>query len=306
MQEMIKYKQILKATGFSVLIISAIIILSVAETQTALGQTSSPTPTPAPARLSNGYVAPTTGTTSTTFIFYVTYYDPSNANASSPTVFIDNMPFTMRVYTGTSSNGMFSYSTTLSAGTHTYYFIFTSGSSGQPVSLGQFSGPTVTGPSPTPTPTATPKPSASPTPIPTPTPPVSTPTPSPTPTATSSPTQPSTPTITPTPQPTSTQPPAATTIPQPANPLSTPAPAASPLPTTSPIPDSTRKGYQPIQPQVPIPTQTATNNSTATSESNLYPLAAVVAAVIIGISLFAALKIKKKQNSTGSVDDFIF
>jgi hypothetical protein len=114
--------------------------------------TATPTPSPSPT-LSNGYVSPTSGTASTNFSYYITYTDPSGSNPSSALVVIDNSPHSMSLYVGTASNGLYQYSTALSVTSHTYYFMFTSGLSGQTALFGlptQFSGPTMTGPTPSP------------------------------------------------------------------------------------------------------------------------------------------------------------
>ncbi len=124
--------------------------------------TATPTPSPAPT-LSNGYVSPTSGTASTNFSYYITYFDPSGSNPSSALVEIDNIRHSMSLYMGTASNGIYLYSTALSVSSHTYYFMFTSGLSGQTALFGlptQFSGPTVTGPTSSATPVPTPGPAA--------------------------------------------------------------------------------------------------------------------------------------------------
>jgi hypothetical protein len=170
--------------------------------------TPSPTPTPPPATLSNGNVSPISGFTDTSYTFFVNYYDTRGANASSPLVFIDSTPYLMSIYSGSASNGVYSYVTsTLSAGIHTFYFIFTSGSSGQNVSLywpNQFSGPTVTTPTPAPTPSPTTSPTTQPTQNPTLTPQQNNPTPKSTPTPTPSPSPSPKPTASPTSTPTAT------------------------------------------------------------------------------------------------------
>jgi hypothetical protein len=120
-----------------------------------------PVPTPAPAALSGGFVNTNSGYTYTTFVYFVHYYDPRGVNATSPFVYIDTTQYLMTVYSGNGSDGLYSYATNnLTAGSYTFYFTFTSGSTGQKVSLGSsaspFSGPTVIAP-PTPTPTAEPE-----------------------------------------------------------------------------------------------------------------------------------------------------
>ncbi len=199
----------------------------------------SPTPTPIPTGtpitgliLTNGYVSPTSGTASTVFTYYVTYYDPSGMNPMAAYVFIDNNAYLMTVYNGSGSMGIYGYSITLTAASHSYYFLFVSGLFGQTIWTGwpsQFSGPIVTAPTPSPTPTPTPTPTSTPSPTPTPTPtatPTTAPTPTPSPTATPSPN----PTPSPTPTPTSTPLPTST---------------ATPIPTESPTQEPTQTPVNP-------------------------------------------------------------
>ncbi len=203
---MIKYKQILKATGFAVLIISAIIILSVAETQTALGQTSVSNAHSSASKAIKWLCGSNNWNHIYTFIFYVTYYDPSNANASSPTYLLttclSRCVSTLARVLMVCSVIQQLFQQELTATTSYSQAVRLDNQ----YRLANFLVP-ITVLLQRQLQQRLQKPSASLTPIPTPTPPVRLPTPSPTPTATSSPTQPPTPTITPTPQPTSTQPP---------------------------------------------------------------------------------------------------
>jgi len=195
---MIKEKHIFIISFLTAVLILSILVLPLAETKKVQAQvpTSSPIPTPSPTprptttptppptltptptptptpsptvkpsstpmlapTLSNGYVSPTSGTSSTTFTYYVSYYDPSATNPSIQYVIIDNSPHSMGIYSGSGYNGIYRYSTVLAAGSHTYYFMFTSGSSGQTLWFGwptQIAGPAVTGPTPTPSPPPTP------------------------------------------------------------------------------------------------------------------------------------------------------
>jgi hypothetical protein len=100
--------------------------------------------------LSRAYVDPLTATTFTTFAFYVYYYDPSGVSPAKALVLIDDTAYSMipLISSGTASDGFYSYSTTLSAGNHTFSFAFTKGSSNQTFYSSQFSGPTVTEPNP--------------------------------------------------------------------------------------------------------------------------------------------------------------
>jgi hypothetical protein len=95
--------------------------------------------------LSNGYVSPSTGDVSTQFSYYVTYYDPGGNPPELATVRIDGNGWSMTLWNGVPSNGVYKYSTTLSVGTHDYCFMFTSGSYTLwlPPPSTPYSGPTV-------------------------------------------------------------------------------------------------------------------------------------------------------------------
>ena len=100
-----------------------------------------------PPELSSGYVGPTGGTTSTNFYYYVSYYDADGDSPSTKYVYIDGTAYTMSLYSGSASNGVYRYGPkTLAAGSHNYYFYFTDGEGGTarlPAS-GTYSGPSVT------------------------------------------------------------------------------------------------------------------------------------------------------------------
>jgi len=102
-----------------------------------------------PPTLSNGYVSPSSGDTSTTFSYYVTYSDPEGDVPTTKYVYIDGSPYTMTKISGDYVSGaVFRYSTTLSAGSHNYYFYFDDGH-GHTVRLptsGTYSGPSVSPP----------------------------------------------------------------------------------------------------------------------------------------------------------------
>jgi len=104
-----------------------------------------------PPTLSNGYVTPSSGDTSTTFSYYVTYSDPEGDVPNTKYVYIDGSPYTMTKISGDYVSGaVFRYSTTLSAGSHNYYFYFDDGH-GHTVRLptpGTYSGPNVSPPPP--------------------------------------------------------------------------------------------------------------------------------------------------------------
>jgi len=104
------------------------------------GTYSGPTVT-YPQTLSNGYVTPSSGTTSTTFTYYVTNSIPYYGYVQ-----IDGGSWIQMNYDGYWSGGYhFSYSTTLSVGTHNYRF-YDSGYGNYLPTSGTYSGPTVTYP----------------------------------------------------------------------------------------------------------------------------------------------------------------
>ncbi|RCV63253.1 PKD repeat-containing protein [Methanophagales archaeon] len=106
------------------------------------------TPVNQPPTLSNGYVTPASGDTSTTFDYYVTYTDSDGDAPTTKYVYVDGSPHMMTMVSGSYTSGAtFKYSTTLSAGSHNYYFYFDDGHSHTkrlPTS-GTYSGPTVCG-----------------------------------------------------------------------------------------------------------------------------------------------------------------
>ena len=104
--------------------------------------------------LSSGYVTPSSGDTSTTFNYYVTYTDPDGDAPTTKYVYVDGSPHTMTKISGSyTSSATFKYSTTLSAGSHNYYFYFNDGhghTKRLPTS-GTYSGPSVSLPNQPPT-----------------------------------------------------------------------------------------------------------------------------------------------------------
>jgi VCBS repeat-containing protein len=104
--------------------------------------------TPPPV-LSSGGVTPSSGlSTTTTFTYSVTYYDQAGYSPSTQYVYIDGVANNMALSFGSASNGTYSYSTTLPAGSHTYYFSFAAGKGGSArlPATGSYTGPTVTTP----------------------------------------------------------------------------------------------------------------------------------------------------------------
>jgi hypothetical protein len=83
-----------------------------------------------PPSLSNGYVTPLSGDTSTTFTYYVDYHDPEGAAPTTKTVWIDGgNGFYMSLYSGSASSGTYYYQSTgyLWVGSHNFHFQFSDG-----------------------------------------------------------------------------------------------------------------------------------------------------------------------------------
>ena len=76
-----------------------------------------------PPFLSLGSVSPSTGTIRDTFTYEVTYSDPEGDIPSYVRVYVDGTSYAMNYVSGTYTAGaLYRYSTTLPAGSHTYYF----------------------------------------------------------------------------------------------------------------------------------------------------------------------------------------
>ena len=112
-----------------------------------------------PPELSDGYVEPASGDTSTDFYYYVAYFDPDGDEPSVKQVYIDGIAYTMRWHSSLDSWITYRYGPkNLPAGSHTYYFYFEDGRGGTarlPTS-GSYFGPTVNNP---PNPPSNPSPS---------------------------------------------------------------------------------------------------------------------------------------------------
>src|SRR5262249_39653362 len=73
-------------------------------------------------------VTPASGTTSTPFTFQTTYYDAGGAAPTLALVYIDNGAYALAPVSGSLGTGLvFQYTTTLSSGNHSYYFVFSDG-----------------------------------------------------------------------------------------------------------------------------------------------------------------------------------
>jgi hypothetical protein len=124
-----------------------------------------------PNSLSNGSVSPSSGWTTTTFVFSVTYTSTTGSTATAVAL-AGNKTVPLALVVGTSANGTFRGSASLPAGTWPVTFQATATKGNSPTLVG----PTVVvltptpAPKPTPrsTPVATPRPTPSPTPVATP------------------------------------------------------------------------------------------------------------------------------------------
>jgi hypothetical protein len=83
----------------------------------------------------------------TDFYYYVNYYDSDGDSPSTNQVYVDGIPYTMSLYSGSASNGVYRYGPkNLSVGWgHNYYFYFEDGNGGTArlPSSGSYSGPTI-------------------------------------------------------------------------------------------------------------------------------------------------------------------
>ncbi|MFA7329227.1 MAG: choice-of-anchor D domain-containing protein, partial [Candidatus Ratteibacteria bacterium] len=99
--------------------------------------------------LTSGTVSPSSGyANSTSFTYSVSYSDADLDVPVTAYVYIDGNPHTMTFVSGKAYNGIYQYITTLSSGSHSYYFYFIdnqnkSGSCRLP-SSGNYSGPIIT------------------------------------------------------------------------------------------------------------------------------------------------------------------
>ncbi|HUT03467.1 MAG TPA: PQQ-binding-like beta-propeller repeat protein [bacterium] len=95
--------------------------------------------------LANGYVTPGNGGGETEFTYRVNYYDEDGDDPLYPYVYIDDSPHEMTLESGSSASGIYSYATTLSGGSHTYYFEFedTPGGKDREPESGSYDGPSV-------------------------------------------------------------------------------------------------------------------------------------------------------------------
>lgn len=94
------------------------------------------TPITTPVVLSNSSISPSSGTSSTVFTFQTTY---SNVNGNAPTqatLYLNKTPIAMSYVSGSYSTGaVYQVHTTLSAGSHSYFFVFSGTQSSGPPSI---------------------------------------------------------------------------------------------------------------------------------------------------------------------------
>jgi len=96
-------------------------------------------------QFSSGGVDPLRGQYCKPFTFDVYYYDEDGDDPSVIDVYIDGVPYSMALVSGSGSNGFYEYETLLSIGTHTFYFYAEDGQGGS-VRLpetGEYDGPVV-------------------------------------------------------------------------------------------------------------------------------------------------------------------
>lgn len=98
--------------------------------------------------LANGTVTPATGNASTNFAYSCLYRNTNNIAPTTAMVYIDNVPYTLTDPTGGAgpyTNGVtFTYNTTLTTGTHEYYYVYnTGGMDYRYPETGSMTGPTV-------------------------------------------------------------------------------------------------------------------------------------------------------------------
>jgi len=95
--------------------------------------------------LYNAWVTPQTGTTTDNFTFMVDYFDADGHEPSVADAVVDGAPHAMTRVSGSGGSATYNYTTTLSPGTHDYFFSFEDGHGGSYDTAVQ-TGPTVAGP----------------------------------------------------------------------------------------------------------------------------------------------------------------
>jgi len=111
-----------------------------------VGLGASPVLAQSPPQLFNPSVIPSSGTSSTDFHYYVSYYDPDGDSPVVAQVYIDDVAYTMSLDSGSAFNGIYCFGPrNLGIGSHSYYFYFDDGTDGETrmPETGSFSGPMV-------------------------------------------------------------------------------------------------------------------------------------------------------------------
>jgi phospholipase C len=95
------------------------------------------TPVILPFSLSGGTVSPSTGDTTTTFVFSVTFTHAAGLEPVSALVYVDNDPYPVTLQSGTPQTGaVFDVSMTLASGGHEFYFVFNDGQTSNALPIG--------------------------------------------------------------------------------------------------------------------------------------------------------------------------
>jgi phospholipase C len=99
-----------------------------------------------PMTLKNSLVSPASGNSSTVFTFQTTYTETANQAPTQAMLYVDDTGYPMTYMSGSYNSGaLFQASTTLSAGNHTYSFVFTDANSrwADPIAPSVYAGPNV-------------------------------------------------------------------------------------------------------------------------------------------------------------------
>ena len=103
-------------------------------------------PSITPLMLGNSSVSPTSGTTATTFTFQTTYTNTNNNAPTTALLYVDNISYPMSYVSGSYPTGaIYQAQTTLPAGNHTFFFVFSDGQTqwADPLAPAVYAGPNV-------------------------------------------------------------------------------------------------------------------------------------------------------------------
>jgi phospholipase C len=104
------------------------------------------TPITTPIVLSQSSISPSSGTSSTVFTFKTTYTNVKGNAPTQATLYLDKTPIAMSYVSGSNNTGaVYQAQTTLSVGTHTYFFVFSDSQSvwADPIGPQVYAGPTI-------------------------------------------------------------------------------------------------------------------------------------------------------------------